>query len=542
MSNTKLTPILQSAIESLEHGIEHFFLKYGKSNKFSLIHIDQAAELLLKAKIQKMSGASIYTKKGKTIDFHECFERLNNIDIPERGFLEEIHDKRNSSQHIGASFDDYSMGFYVKFVYSFFKDFMKREFNEELDLYLSEPIKIYIDNIIIEPTKIKESQLEYINDLIKQGKYEQSVISSWNALEFLIKAYSDESVGKSIDDIINSIKSKVKFECSDIESLKNLKNLKDSIFFSHADIDLKVAQEIYDSTVDISNSKIVIVPIKTPEKISKRQISIDNNAEPVRIIDDTTPVENEQELFFTNLKLYNSDNKYVSDLDTILKLYKNRRELKIEEIEGYEFLVQSAIHHKIPCWFWATELTHDKIADLISRNLPIWRYNSIYHSIDVLVLLSNKKSNEILENLIKDSRVSIASKSSKLLRIKNNLVDVRDYFGINGLKRLEHIKKIKIFPDNFPKSLNEKIINEKTKEDSTVFKIIKMDNGFEILFEYFDNGNKITKKMILDALSYVKDEKSVSFYLKVINDVNNYLNYRDIILKLDAAIYCSTLN
>src|SRR5665648_429085 len=212
-----ISPLLESAIESLEHGIEHYFLKYGKSNKFSLLHIDQAVELLLKAKIQSINGASVYSRKGKTIDYHECFNKLSDIDMPERSTLEEIHDKRNVTQHIGSSFDDYSIGYYVKFVYFFFKDFMLNEFNETLDDYLSFEIKTYVNNIVFEPSKIRESQLKYIDDLVDEGKYEQSVISSWNALEFLIKAYSDKEIGKSIDDIIKSIKSNEKFEDFDVE-------------------------------------------------------------------------------------------------------------------------------------------------------------------------------------------------------------------------------------------------------------------------------------------------------------------------------------
>ena len=177
-----ISPILESAIESLVHGIEHYILKYGKSNKFPLLHIDQSVELLLKAKIQSTKGASIYSKKGKTIDYHECFNKLKDINIPERSTLEEIHDKRNNSQHLGTSFDDYSTGYYIKFTYFFFKSFMKKEFDEELDDYIPSEIKLYVENIVIEPIKIKEAQLEYINNLINQGKYEQSIISSWNAL------------------------------------------------------------------------------------------------------------------------------------------------------------------------------------------------------------------------------------------------------------------------------------------------------------------------------------------------------------------------
>jgi len=533
------SPILESAIESLVHGVEHYFLKYGKSNKFPLLHIDQAVELLLKAKIQSTKGLSIYTKNGRTIDYFECFKRLKNIDIPERSFLEEIHDKRNSSQHIGTSFDNYETGFYVKFAYSFFKNFMKKEFDDELEDYLSEDIKNYIDNIMIEPSKIYDSQIKYIEDLIKHGKYEQSVISSWNALEFLIKAYSDENIGKSMDEIIESIKGKVKIEANDIEKLKNVQKLKDSIFFSDTEIDLEKATEIYSDTVDISNSKIVIVPVKTPEKISIRKISTDENAEPVRIIDDTTPVENVQELYFANLKLYNSDNKYISNSDSILTFYKNRYELRIEDIEGYEFLIQSAIHYKLPCWFWAKKLTEDQITELIKRNLKFWKYLPIFYSLDVLLLLSNKKSTELLQELTKDTRTRIKSKSSNFLNMKNNLVEIIDYFNINKLKRLEHIRKLNS-NSPLPRSFNEKITNEESNKYSTVLQILKDDRGFEILNEYYNHGDENTKSVIRDALSFIKDEKSISFYMT--NDIWNYPDYINIVKKLDAAVYCPKIN
>jgi len=534
------SPILESAIESLVHGVEHYFLKYGKSNKFPLLHIDQAIELLLKAKIQNTKGLNIYTKSGRTIDYFECFNRLKDIDIPERSFLEEIHDKRNSSQHIGASFDDYATGYYVKFAYSFFKNFMKKEFDDEIDDYLSDDIKNYVKNIIIEPSKIYDSQMNYVTDLIEQGRYEQSVISSWNALEFLIKAYSDENIGKSMDEIIESIKGKVKIEANDIEKLKNVQQLKDSIFFSNTEIDLERANEIYSDTVDISNSKIVIVPVKTPEKISKRKISTDENAEPVRIIDDTTPVENVQELYFANLKLYNSDNKYISNSDSILRFYKNRHELRIEDIEGYEFLILSAIHYKIPCWFWAKELTEDKITELMEKNLKFWKYLPILYSLDFLLLLSNKKSSELLQELTADHRINISSKSSYFLQMKNNLIQIMDHCKMNKLKRLEHIRKLNSLSPLL-KSFNERITNKKSNEFSTVLKILKNNSSFEILNEYYNHGDDNTKYLIMDALSFIKDEESISFYMT--NDIwNNYPYCRNIVRKLDAAVYCPKIN
>jgi HEPN domain-containing protein len=386
------TPLLDSSIESFVHGIEHYFLVYGHSNKFPLLHIDQSIELLLKAKIQNMNGLSIYTKKGKTIDYHECFNRLEqkDIKIPEKSLLEEIHDKRNLSQHLGASFDDYTIGYYIKFTHSFFKFFLKEHFDDELEAYLPDNIKTYLDNIIVEPTKIHEDQLQYINELIEEGRYKDSIISSWNAIEFLIRGYSDRDTGKSIDEIIRSIKEKKQIDDGKpFEYLEEVKTLKDNIIFSNEEVDQETAIGIHDKIIDIANTNIVIVPVKTAEKISSKRISSDEDAEPVRIIDDTSPVDDIQELYYTTLKLYNSSNKYCSNFEEIFSLYKSRHQLTIDEHSGYEFLTQSSIYHKLPFWYWAKNLTDDEISKIIKRNLDTWPYNTVYYSLDVLLLLSN---------------------------------------------------------------------------------------------------------------------------------------------------------
>ena len=182
-------------------------------------------------------------------------------------------------------------------------------------------------------------------------------------------------------------------------------------------------------------------------------------------------------------------------------MYKKRNEFEIEDIEGYEFLTQSAIHHKLPCWFWAKELSADKITEIISRNLKIWGYFPILYSLNTLLLLSNKMSTDILHSLTADNRVSLASKSSKFLDLKNDLHQVRDYFGINGLKRLEHLKKINPELTSLPKPFTEKIINKKSDEEVTAIKIIKSNDDFKILSKIFDSGDENTRKIILDSLS-----------------------------------------
>ena len=51
-SQPKLSPLLRSAFEVLEHGLWHFFRSDTTTDmKFALLHIDQAVELLFKEKV-----------------------------------------------------------------------------------------------------------------------------------------------------------------------------------------------------------------------------------------------------------------------------------------------------------------------------------------------------------------------------------------------------------------------------------------------------------------------------------------------------------
>jgi len=56
----KLSPLLRSAMETLDHGLWHFLRSETSTDmKFALLHVDQAIELLLKEKVRS-AGRSIY--------------------------------------------------------------------------------------------------------------------------------------------------------------------------------------------------------------------------------------------------------------------------------------------------------------------------------------------------------------------------------------------------------------------------------------------------------------------------------------------------
>jgi hypothetical protein len=148
-SKRKLSPLLRSAVEVLEHGLWHFFRSDTTTDmKFALLHIDQAIELLLKEKVRE-GGKSIYKNPKETITIWGAYEILTKelaCNIPERPDLELLHEERNNIQHKYANPSPEDAAFHVdhavKFIKRFLKDdlkldiadFVPSEFLDELEV------------------------------------------------------------------------------------------------------------------------------------------------------------------------------------------------------------------------------------------------------------------------------------------------------------------------------------------------------------------------------------------------------------------------
>ena len=94
----KLSPLLRSAFEVLEHGLWHFLRSTTTTDmKFALLHVDQAIELLLKEKVRS-GGKSIYKNPKETITIwgaYNILEQELNCIIQEKPDLELLHEERN---------------------------------------------------------------------------------------------------------------------------------------------------------------------------------------------------------------------------------------------------------------------------------------------------------------------------------------------------------------------------------------------------------------------------------------------------------------
>lgn len=136
----KLSPLLRSAFEVLNHGLWHFFRSDTSADmKFALLHIDQAVELLLKERV-RVGGKSIYKNPKETITIWGAYDILTNdlkLVIPERPDLELLHEERNSIQHKYANPSPEDAAFHIEKAMQFIRRFVRDELKHDIKQYVS---------------------------------------------------------------------------------------------------------------------------------------------------------------------------------------------------------------------------------------------------------------------------------------------------------------------------------------------------------------------------------------------------------------------
>jgi hypothetical protein len=145
----KLSPLLRSAFEVLNHGLWHYFRSNTtKDMKFALLHVDQAIELLLKERV-RAGGKSIHKSNNpkETISIWGAYDILTkelNIAIPEKPDLELLHEERNNIQHKYANPSPDDAVFHVANAMSFIQRFIKDELKLDIKEYVSSE---YLDQL-----------------------------------------------------------------------------------------------------------------------------------------------------------------------------------------------------------------------------------------------------------------------------------------------------------------------------------------------------------------------------------------------------------
>jgi len=139
---------IELAYGSLEHGLEH--LKRGdlgfspKDLMFAIMHVDHAAQLLVKAKLTSM-GEPIFKKDKRTISHVEGLGRLKEKEIlraSEWDALIALNRERDDMQHQPFVFPSERQRHLIKDSYSFFKRmFMEfKDYSKDIEKLLDKDL------------------------------------------------------------------------------------------------------------------------------------------------------------------------------------------------------------------------------------------------------------------------------------------------------------------------------------------------------------------------------------------------------------------
>jgi uncharacterized protein YutE (UPF0331/DUF86 family) len=188
----KQSPMFKHAVESFEHGLEHYLDGSDRSRKFAFLHVDQAIELFLKEKAIQI-GKSIYKSDGSTLNIHETFKSLKDIDIPEQPRLEELHDLRNTIQHKGLNPDAESTRYYIEIAYHFVKRFLQDELIISIDDILSSKHIALMEGYPLKET-IEAAETFNLAQIAETPT--AKIIIGFTALDKASKMLSDSKLGK----------------------------------------------------------------------------------------------------------------------------------------------------------------------------------------------------------------------------------------------------------------------------------------------------------------------------------------------------------
>ena len=144
----RLSPLLRSAFETLEHGLWHFLRSDTTTDmKFALLHVDQAIELLLKERVRK-GGKSIYKNPKETINIWAAYTSLEELGctIPEKPDLELLHEERNNIQHKYSNPSPEDAAFHVECAMKFIKRFCDDELSVKIENHI--PVD-YVNQVLI---------------------------------------------------------------------------------------------------------------------------------------------------------------------------------------------------------------------------------------------------------------------------------------------------------------------------------------------------------------------------------------------------------
>jgi hypothetical protein len=539
-----VSPILESAIESLEHGIEHYFAKDGKSNKFVFLHIDQAIELLMKAKLQSIPKQSIYYKSGKTIDFFECIGRLekNGISIPEKSHIEEIHDYRNLAQHKGVSFEEKIVGFFVEKSYIFAKDFLKNEMGLNIkDLIPGKTINFLETLSVSESRTISDEQFEIAEDLFNNHYFFQSVLSSGASLEFLIDEYASNKNLSSWSEIIRELgkDKKLKLSKEDINNIKEIHNLRNVVVHTDKVPTKKDAERALKIVDGLRKDKMVIpkklieTNIETPGEVVIRETD-DPGAPLFRVERKVTTL---QEALNAQVDIWKLSQTLI-DRDLLLDLYENRKEIDFSVAQ--ELLIRSSIQSDCPLWYWTSGdenliIGTKELVDICEDIIKTGEHYPSLAATRAIFVIGNKRCKKLLKVISKEARqLQVRELADEFFEVLEDKIKPKKYL-TGDLKPLNKLIKTEDL-DIRSKGKRIKIILSGKKY--SVSKALTFSNGLDLLIEEYYNSDRVKKGAIIRGIKNLFDERLIPICINGVKSSPKVAGTRWLLLQLDMKLYC----
>ncbi|MDM1397850.1 hypothetical protein HX049_11740 [Myroides odoratimimus] len=186
------SPLFHSSLELFAHSIEHFNWGSEKDRKFTILHLANSVELIFKDLLLDL-GESIYKNPKETISISGAIDTLTKdkkIVIPNLNKLELLIDERNSLQHRYGFPNELTTIFYMEATYDFFRDFLKENYDLEIDKILQDFLSE--DDF----TNFQLREVKTIHELDKLSKLSKvhpigALLSAYTYLERKIQCISD---------------------------------------------------------------------------------------------------------------------------------------------------------------------------------------------------------------------------------------------------------------------------------------------------------------------------------------------------------------
>jgi uncharacterized protein YutE (UPF0331/DUF86 family) len=180
------SPLFVSAIELLAHATEIFAQGDAKKNKFVILHLANAVELIVKDCVIDQ-GISIYDKEKKqntTITIWKCLSILESksINVPELPVLELLIDDRNTIQHRFGYPDQKTVDYYLQEVVRFFQRFLDTHYG----LKLSETLAQYLSNEHLKILGLIQDQYQDTLNQLAKVSPEAAIVKAYNFVEELL--------------------------------------------------------------------------------------------------------------------------------------------------------------------------------------------------------------------------------------------------------------------------------------------------------------------------------------------------------------------